>query len=108
MRVSDAITAQLYPYEVDMLLIEKACIDNEMTAAEEYFADMKQGVAKATITILRHLTVLQSESNGGYSLSYDTEALKERIYNLAKDNGLTDIAEEYDRRSHIIDRTSIW
>lgn len=91
-----------------MLLIEKACIDNEMTAAEEYFADMKQGVAKATITILRHLIVLQCESNGGYSLSYDTEALKERIYNLAKDNGLTDIAEEYDRRSHIIDRTSIW
>ncbi|MBO5217528.1 MAG: hypothetical protein J6B41_07285 [Alistipes sp.] len=108
MRVSDAITAQLYPYEVDMLLIEKACIDNEMTAAEEYFADMKQGVAKATITVLRHLIVLQSESNGGYSLSYDIEALKERIYNLAKDNGLTDIAEEYDRRSHIIDRTSIW
>lgn len=108
MRVSDAITAQLYPYEVDMLLIEKACVDNEMTPAEEYYVEMKQSVAKTAIAILRNLIVLQSESNGGYSLSYNVEALKERIYRLAKDNGLADIAEEYDIRSRIIDKTSVW
>ena len=68
----------------------------------------KISVAKATIAILRNLIVLASESNGGYSLSYNTDGLKERIFKLAKDNGLTDIAEEFDTRSKITDISDQW
>lgn len=44
---------------------------------------------------------LSSESNGGYSLGYDTTQLSQRIHDLAKDNGLTDIADEFNSRPKI-------
>ena len=39
--------------------------------------------------------MLSSESDSGYSLSYSSEGLKKRIVSIAKENGLTDIAEEF-------------
>ena len=36
-----------------------------------------------------------TESNGGYSLGYNVEELRRRIHALAKDNSLTDIADEF-------------
>lgn len=104
----DAISASLYPYDVDLFLKEKACIDEGIKAQEDYKVADKISVAKAAIAILRNLIVLTSESNGGYSLSYNTDGLKERIFNLAKENGLTDIAEEFDTRSRITDISDQW
>jgi hypothetical protein len=104
----EAISASLYPYDVDPFLKEKACIDEGIDAQADYTATDKVSVAKAAIAILRNLIVLLSESNGGYSLSYDTDGLKERIFKLAKDNGLTDIADEFDTRSKIIDISDQW
>lgn len=103
-----AISASLYPYDVDQFLKEKACIDEGIDAQADYTVADKISVAKATIAILRNLIVLASESNGGYSLSYNTDGLKERIFKLAKDNGLTDIAEEFDTRSKITDISDQW
>lgn len=91
----DAISASLYPYNVDDYLIEKVCIDEGMDVSEEYTVADKINVVKATIAVLRQLIVLSSESNGGYSLGYSTDDLKKRIRTLAKENGLTDIAEEF-------------
>lgn len=90
----EAISASLYPYDVDPSLKEKACIDEGIDAQANYTVTDKISVAKATIAILRNLIVLASESNGDYSLSY-TDKLKERIFNLARENGLDDIAEEF-------------
>lgn len=104
----EAISASLYPYDVDPLLKEKICEDEGLNAQSTYSAADKVSVAKATIAILRNLIVLDSESNGGYSLSYDTDKLKERIFNLAKENGLTDIADEFDTRSKITDISDQW
>lgn len=64
----------------------------------EYSVSAKQSVAKATIDVLKQLVVLVSESNGGYSLGYDVTELRRRIHTLAKDNGFTDIAEEFNSR----------
>ena len=86
---SDAISARLYPYDVGDDLIAVACTD------EEYAPGNKVSVAKAAIDILKQLVVLTSEGNGGYSLGYDAEELRRRIHALAKDNGLTDIADEF-------------
>lgn len=103
----EAISASIYPYDVDPFLKEKACIDEGIDAQADYTVDDKISVAKATIAILRNLIVLASESNGGYLLSY-TDKLKERIFNIARENGLDDIAEEFDTRSKIIDISDQW
>ncbi len=104
----EAVTASLYPFSVDDSRIEKACIDKGIDAEGAYSAADRASVARTTIAILRDLVVLSSESNGGYALSYDTEKLKERIFSLATDNGLTDIAEEFDSRTQIVDCSNLW
>lgn len=91
----EAISARLYPYNVDDDLIKIACIDAELSVDEEYVMNQRTLIAKAAIDVLKQLIVLASESNGGYSLGYNVEELRRRIYALAKDNGLTDIAEEF-------------
>lgn len=104
----EAISAELYPYDVDSRLIIKACKDVGVDECSEYFPLERSAIAKAAIAILRNLVVLASENNGGYSLSYNTDGLKERIFNIAKENGLTDIAEEFDTRSRITDISDQW
>lgn len=104
----EAISASLYPYNVDDILIEKACIDAKLGVRSEYSDAVKKGVAKASIAILKNFIVLSSESIGGCSLSYDVENLKLRIFNIATDNDLTDIAEQFDTRSSITDISDVW
>lgn len=94
----EAISAMLYPYEVDNSLIEKQCIDFGISTEDIYDTDQKETIARITIDILRNLLVLSSESDSGYSLSYSIEGLKKRIATIAKDNKLTDIAEEFNDR----------
>ena len=91
----EAISARLYPYNVDDNLIAVACLDAELKTEDEYATGNKVSVAKASIDVLKQLIVLSSESNGGYSLGYDTDELRRRIRDIAKDNGLTDIADEF-------------
>lgn len=91
----EAISAEIYPYNVDESLVFKACVDNSVEKDGEYSLSQKIGVAKAAIDVLRKLIVLVSESNGGYALSYKVEELKERIFSLASANGLPDIAKEF-------------
>ena len=91
----EAISSRLYPYNVDDNLIAVACLDAELKTEDEYATGNKVSVAKASIDVLKQLIVLSSESNGGYSLGYDTDELRRRIHDIAKDNGLTDIADEF-------------
>lgn len=91
----EAISARLYPYSVDSDLIEVSCIDAGLESDAPYTSGQKTEVAMVVISILRNMVALSSESNGGYGLSYDTDKLKERIRLIAKDYGLTDIADEF-------------
>lgn len=104
----EAISAEIYPYDVDENLLSKVCIDNEVEKDGEYSLSQKIGVAKAAIYVLRKLIVLASESNGGYALSYDVDELRKRIFSLAHEYGLSDIAEEFDSRSKITDISNQW
>lgn len=101
----EAISADLYPFDVPESLIEKKCIEEGLDVQADYSAYDKLPVAKATIAILRNLIVLKSESNGGISQSYDD--VKERIFDIAKENGLDDIAAEFDNRSRITDASNL-
>lgn len=91
----EAISAMLYPYDVEPMLIQKICIDFDIVGEDSYIADDKGVIAQITVAILRNLLVLTSESDSGYSLGYSIDGLKKRILAIAKDNGLTDIAEEF-------------
>lgn len=104
----EAISASLYPFSVDDALIRKVCIDNSLNSEDEYSGSNKQEIAVCSINILKMLVVLSSESNGGYSLSYNTDQVKQRIWSIAHDNGLADIAEEFESRSVIIDVSDKW
>lgn len=94
----EAIIGNLYPYDVDENLILKACIDNDLIKEDEYSKDMAESVARVSIDILLHLISLSSESDSGYSLSYNVDKLKDRICTIAKKYGLADIAEQFDSR----------
>lgn len=104
----EAIIGSIYPYAVDEALIAKICIDMEINIEEEYTIQEREGVAKVTIAILQNLISLSSESKSGSSMSYNTEKLKERIYNIASFNGLDDIAKQYRVQSSITDKSDIW
>ena len=91
----EAISARLYPYNVDDNLIAIACLDATLGIDDEYTAANKAIVARAAIDVLKQLIVLSSESNGGYSLGYSTDELRSRIHYIAQDNDLTDIADEF-------------
>lgn len=98
MKNFEAISASLYPYDVDPFLKEKACIDEGIDTQADYTVTDKISVAKATIAILRNLIVLASESNGGYSLSY-TDKLEKRISISQRKTGWTILP-----KSSILDR----
>lgn len=97
----EAIIGNLYPYDVDENLINKACIDNDVEPNDEYSIINKEKIARVSIDILISLITLSSESDSGYSLSYNVDKLKDRICFLAKKNGFADIAEEYDQRPKV-------
>lgn len=97
----EAISARLYPYSVDDNVIIVACTDAGLAAENEYAPDNRVSVAKAAIDVLKQLVVLTSEGIGKCSLGYDTKNLGQRIHNLAKDSGLTDIAREFDPEPQI-------
>lgn len=101
MLIHDAIIANLYPYDVDENMILKACVDNDILTDDEYHPESKEYVARATIDILSNLISLSSESDSGYSLSYNVDKLKERILFIAKSNGLADIVNEYDSKPKV-------
>lgn len=108
MTIFEAIVGGIYPYAVDEALILKSCIDVGVDENEEYSASNKEATAKVIIAVLQNLLSLSSESRNNHSMSYDTEKLKERIYNIATFNGLADIAAKYCPLSRISDQTDKW
>lgn len=104
----EAISALLYPYDVDHTLLMKACVDGGIIIDDEYGIEMREAAAKAAISILRQLIVLSNESDGGYSLSYNVEKLEKRIASLAEEFELKEIAEAYSTKSRLIDCTNRW
>lgn len=97
----EAIIGNLYPYDVDENLIQKVCIDNDLYPTDEYSKDMVESVAMVSIDILANLISLSSESDSGYSLSYNVDKLKDRICAIARKHGFADIAEQFDSRPKV-------
>lgn len=54
----EAISARLYPYDVDDALIHISCMNAGLSPTDEYSVTAKKSVAKATIDVLKQLVVL--------------------------------------------------
>lgn len=85
----EATKAEIAPYTADRLMIEKALIDNDIVAADDYVSENSKKIAKVSITILTSFLSLTAESEGGFSQSFDKEGLKVKIDSLAKANGIS-------------------
>lgn len=48
----DAISAMLYPYDVEPMLIQKHCIDFNIVGEDNYSVDSKGVIAEITVAIL--------------------------------------------------------
>ncbi len=106
MNNKEALIADIEPYTPSGLTIQKALMDNGLTAEDTYVADNKKDIAKAAICVLRKLIVLSSESIGKSSQSYNVAELERRIKGIIKENGLN--AEDYSEPSSITDGSQFW
>lgn len=85
----DALIGELEPYTSSPASMTKSLLDaGVQDPEEEYTAEDKRTVAKATIAILKKLIVLSSDSLGKSSQGYNVDKLEKRIKLLAKENDL--------------------
>ena len=84
----DALTAELHPFTVDGIVIEKSLLDNGLTGMDTYSAILTGVIATCAVKILTDLLSLASESEGGFSQSYDKNGLEQKINSIVKNNGL--------------------
>jgi hypothetical protein len=75
--------------------IEKALTDNGLTSSDEYAASKAKAIDECAIELLHGLLSAPNISEGGYSISYDRNAVKERIIMLAKKHNLTEYTAIY-------------
>jgi len=106
----EAIKAAINPYTADKLLIEKEIIDEgTLSADDDYSSGNKKTVASIAINILKSFLALASDSEGGFSQSYNKEGLAALIGSLASSAGLDDIASEFSSHEPSIrDKSNLW
>lgn len=90
MDIQAAVLAEIHPYTAEPTVLDKAILDEGLDTAATYTVDDKVNVAKVAIVLFKKFIVLASEGEGGLSMSYDIEALKARIRDLAQENGLSE------------------
>lgn len=84
----EAVKADISPYTVDSSAIEKVLIDLDITSGTVYTNSLKSDIAKASVKVLTGLLALASESEGGFSTSFNIEGLRTKIASIAKENGI--------------------
>ncbi len=75
---------------VDPMILEKALIDAGITASDAYEAADKEPIDKAAIPVLQGLLSSANVSEGGFSKSYDRDAIQVRLTQLCKKYGIKD------------------
>lgn len=73
-------------------MIEKAMIDNEVTGTNTYTIDDAESIDLCVIPILQWALSQPNVSEGGYSLSFNREAVQARLDTLLEDNELSSMS----------------
>lgn len=94
MNIIEAIATEIEPYEQSMASMEKGLIDagfrfTPYAPTDEYNSEASKTVALASMLCLSKMLSLSSESAGGFSQSYDTKRLEERIKSIAERAGIS-------------------
>lgn len=100
----DAVKAEIAPYTADRNTIEKSLIDNGINAGDNYSVANKSKIAMACIGILTSFLALASESEGGFSQSYNKDGLTAKIRSISQANGI----ETYGTMTTISDGSRLW
>lgn len=88
MTILEAVKAKVRPYPIQHTSIEVVSIDEGVNINEEYSQQRKSVVNRVVIQLLKQLLSTASISQSGASLSFDTDALKNRISTLMQEEGL--------------------
>jgi hypothetical protein len=70
--------------------LEKALLDNDLVSDDDYTKEDKEDIDFCAVDLLRGLWSAPNISEGGYSISFDRAAIKERLSALCNDLGLED------------------
>lgn len=70
--------------------LEKAMIDNDVSGNEQYSKSAEKSIDLCAIDVLQGLLSEPDVSEGGYSINYDRDAVKERLAYLSEKNDLVD------------------
>lgn len=105
--ILEALMAEIEPYTAAQVVCKKALMDAGVTDADTpYTEDCKKTVAKAAVDVLKRFWVLNSDSVGKSSQSFNVEGLKRRIKDLCGKAGLE--ADEILEISSITDGSMYW
>lgn len=74
----EALKATLGEYQANDSSLSKALIDQQLTESSTYTVDNKEAVDLAAIDVLNGI-LYSSVSEGGYSVTYNTDSIKTRI-----------------------------
>jgi hypothetical protein len=74
------------------LSADKVLLDAEITGADTYSAENEKSIATCAVKLLYGL-LLPNISEGGYSISYNRDAIKDKIAYLSKQYELDDVSK---------------
>lgn len=90
MTVKEALTA-VVSLPVDDSILEKAITDNDMAGTTTYTKSLSTQVDSAAVDVLFAMWSIPNVSEGGFSLSYDRNAIEAKLSVLADKCGRTDV-----------------
>jgi hypothetical protein len=94
MTIKEALIAELQIPGVDDALISKVLADADLSEDALYTGAMAVKVRSAAIEALLSVWTIANISEGGYSISYDRNAIKSRLLFLAGLAGRQDIIKQ--------------
>ncbi len=91
MTILEAVISEITPYTVEVLVVQKAILDHSLVETDTYTATnvQKTEVAKCAVTVLKKMISMTSESEGGFTVQYDVNALQKRISDITSEYGLS-------------------
>ena len=92
MTIKEALTT-LVGIPVESNVIDLALLNNELNGSTVYAIEQQSNVDIALIDVLFSVAMLQSQSEGDASLSYNYQGIKQRLLYLAGKYGRTDVTD---------------
>ena len=87
MKVRDVLRGLLIPYEVEDEAIDSICFMNDVDADSD--VENKKQIGKLAVELLLQMYPLTGVGEGGVSLSYSVEGVRNKVYFLCRKFGLS-------------------